>query len=253
MRKKIYYTSYTDDVVKNSNQDYKLKPGYKWINNNIFFKIESVIIYGLALVVGYIYCKLVLHIHYKNRKVLKENKDKGYFIYANHTQPFGDVVIPAIGCIGKRIYVIVSQSNYGLPVIGPLLPQLGALPVPDSIGEFKKFKEGYITRINQKHPVVVYPEAHVWPYYNKIRPFELTSFRFPAELSVPAYAMTTTYQKRRFGKGVKTTVYFDGPFEADANLSIKENQKYLHDIVYDSMLERSTHSTYSYYEYLKSE
>ncbi len=249
----IYYSSYTEDVVKSRNQNYRLKPDYKWINDNVFHKAGSFIIYGAAVIAGLVGCKLVWGISYKNKKVLKECMDKGYFIYANHTQPVGDVVIPALSCIRKRAYVIVSQSNYGIPVIGKLLPMLGALPVPDSISEYKKFAKSYKKRISEGHPVVIYPEAHVWPYYSKIRPFEKTSFRFPAELKAPVYVMTTTYTRRKlFGKVMKRpkiNVYVDGPYYVDDNISVKDNQQQLHDKVYEVMSMRSKQSDYEYIHY----
>ena len=251
--KVIYYSSYKDDVVKSSNQDYKLKSDYKWINDNIFHRLLSCVIYAIAIVAGIIGCKLFFGISYKNKKVLKECRHKGYFIYANHTQPVGDVVIPALGCIGKRVYVIVSQANYGIPVIGKLLPMLGALPVPASISEYKSFAAAYKKRIANKHPVVIYPEAHVWPYCTYIRPFEKTSFRFPAELKAPVYVMTTTYTRRRI-LGVVTkrpgiNVYVDGPYYPDAKLSVKENQQMLYDKVYETMRLRSKNSDYEYIHY----
>lgn len=252
--KVIYYSTYTDDVVESSNQNYRLKSGYRWINNNVFHKAGSHIIYGIAVIAGLTGCKLVWGISYKNKKVLRECIDKGYFIYANHTQPVGDVVIPAISCIRKRVYVIVSQANYGIPVIGKLLPMLGALPIPNSISEYKKFTKAYKKRISDGHPVVIYPEAHVWPYYNKIRPFEKTSFRFPAELGAPVYVMTTTYTRRRlFGRAMKKpkiNVYVDGPYYIDENLSIKDNQQQLHDKVYEVMNMRSKQSDYEYIQYI---
>ena len=216
----IYYSSYTDDVVKSHNQSFKLKTNYEWINNSLLFKMASIVI-------GYICCKLFFNISYKNRKLLKKCKKDGYFVYANHTQPVGDVVIPALACVGKRVYVIVSQANYGIPVIGKILPELGALPVPDSISQYKKFTEAYKKHIEQGHPVIIYPEAHVWPYYTQIRPFEKTSFRFPAELNKPVYVMTTTY----------------------THAGIKYNQKMLHDRVYEVMKSRSHLSDYEYIRY----
>ncbi len=59
---------------------------------------------------------------------------------------------------------------------------LGALPVPDSISEYKKFSKAYKKRISDGHPVVIYPEAHVWPYYTGIRPFERRPSAFQQSL-----------------------------------------------------------------------
>ena len=41
----IYYSSYTDDVVKSHNQSFKLKTNYEWINNSLLFKMASMVIY----------------------------------------------------------------------------------------------------------------------------------------------------------------------------------------------------------------
>ena len=36
-----FYDSYTEDFVTSSNQDCEDKDNYKWLNNNIFYKIIS--------------------------------------------------------------------------------------------------------------------------------------------------------------------------------------------------------------------
>ena len=70
-----------------------------------------------------------------------------------------------------------------------------------------------------KKCVVIYPEAHVWKYYTKIRPYPSTSFKFPVHCNVPAFCMTTTYYKRKLGKKPGIVVYIDGPFMLDNNLT----------------------------------
>lgn len=106
-------------------------------------------------------------------------------------------------------------------------------------------------RIDHHHPIVVYPEAHIWPYYTKIRPFKSTSFRYPIKYDVPAYCFTTTYQKRKFSKKPKITVYVDGPFYPKQDLHGKEQEIELRNQVYNCMVERSKNSTYEYYKYYK--
>ena len=54
------YTSYTDDFVTSNNQNYELKDNYKWLNNNIFYKIISSFLYFLSYLVALIYSKLIL-------------------------------------------------------------------------------------------------------------------------------------------------------------------------------------------------
>lgn len=244
-----YYKSYDDDLVKSKNQDYKLKENYKWIKDNISYKICSKIVYFIAYIFGLFYCKFILHVKVKNRKILKKYKKQGYFLYGNHTQALGDVFIPAHVCNDKRIYVVVSAANLGVAGIGPLLPLLGALPIPDSIKNTKKLWDAIEKRIEQKKCVVIYPEAHVWPYYTKIRPFPSTAFKFPVKCNAPSFCMTTTYYKRKFGKKPGITVYIDGPFIQDEKLTKKENEEKICKEIYKCMLNRSKNSTYEYIKY----
>ena len=103
----------------------------------------------------------------------------------------------------------------------------------------------------EKKCVVIYPEAHVWPYYTGIRPFPASSFRFPVECGAPVFVMTTTYQKRKTGRTPKAKIYVDGPFWPDDSLKKKERQQHLRDQVYACMTERSKNSTYDYIRYVK--
>ncbi len=249
MKKINYYESFEDDFVQSEDQNYKLPDDYRWIHSNIFYKICSRLIYEVAYFISLIYCRFFLHIRIKNRKILKKYKNQGYFIYGNHTQPIGDVFTPAHCCKEKRTYVIASSSNLKVKVIGGILPILGILPIPDSANKMKDFIKAVKKRVDEKKAVVIYPEAHVWPYYTKIRPFPIISFKFPVENNAVSFSITTTYQKRKFGKRPRITVYVDGPFKLDENLNKKENQKKLAEEIFKCMENRSKESTYDYIEY----
>ena len=68
------YASYTDDFVTSSNQNYELKDNYKWLNNNIFYKIISSLLYFFSYLVALIYSKLILRVTFKNKEVLRGYK-----------------------------------------------------------------------------------------------------------------------------------------------------------------------------------
>ena len=80
MKKIYYFNTYEDDVIESHKQNYSLKKNYKWLHNNIIYQLCSWIIYYFFVIVSLIYCKLVLKVTYKNRKVLK--KAKSYFVYS---------------------------------------------------------------------------------------------------------------------------------------------------------------------------
>ncbi|MDE6546989.1 MAG: 1-acyl-sn-glycerol-3-phosphate acyltransferase, partial [Lactobacillus sp.] len=109
--------------------------------------------------------------------------------------------------------------------------------------------KGVRTLTSKNAHIVIYPEAHVWPYYTEIRPFPETSFNFPVQANKASFVMSTTYQKRKFSKRPKITVYIDGPFFPDPSLPKKQQQKKLHDQVFQQLKDRSKLSDYSYYQY----
>lgn len=251
--KVVYYKSFEQDIVTNKNQDYKIKDNFVWIHKNRIYKFFSKILYVLAYIISFFYCKFFLHMKIENNKIIKQYKKQGYFLYANHTQPIGDVFMPAHVCKNKRTYVVVSPANLGIPVIGKLLPMLGALPISDSISGNKKFLDAIDIRIKEKKCVVIYPEAHVWPYYTDIRPYEIASFKLPINLEVPSFVITTTYYKRKFGNKPGIKIFVDGPFVVNKKLTKKEQAEELKKEVYECMKKRSEESTYEYIKYIKGE
>lgn len=251
-RETRYYDSYLDDFVESRNQNVKLKDNYSWLHTNSVYKFFSRILYGFAVLFSLIYCKLFLHISIKNRDVIKEARRTGCFLYGNHTQPIGDAFSPVLCAFPKRIYVVAGTANLGIPFLGKIIPMLGGVIVPDEKKHMKEFLDGIKYRIDKKSCVVIYPEAHVWPYCGFVRTYPFTSFGFPVMLDAPAFCMTTTYQKRKFGKKPKMTVYMDGPFYPDKDLKSKEAQIKLHDDIYRCMIKRSKNNTYDYIRYERS-
>lgn len=250
MRRIRYYNSFTDDFEQSANQNFKLPQNYKWVKTNLTSKILAEIIYGLAVIFGGLYCKFVLHIKIIGRKNLKGIKG-GFLIYGNHTQPVGDVFIPALCVLPKRIYTVVSTANYGIPFIGKILQYLGALPIVDTLSGIKELNRAIEYRLNNGNPIVVYPEAHVWEYYTGIRPFADTSFKFAVKYNVPAFAMTVTYKKSKIFKKPTTEVFIDGPFYAQGDTT-KSKVCNLHNIVFETMKSRAENSNYEYIKYVKN-
>lgn len=247
MKKTRYYSSFEDDFAESAQQDFKLPEDYKWIRTGFVNRLLSGVVYGLAVVFGTIYCRLFLHMKIRGKKKLRKIKG-GYFIYGNHTQPVGDVFIPALCAFPKRIYTVVSTANYGIPVIGKVLPFLGALPVAQSVHGIKELGRAIEKRLGKGHPVVIYPEAHVWEYYTGIRPFSDTSFKFPARFQCPVFAVTVTYKKSRIFRKPVAEVFIDGPFCSQANTP-KESARDLCRQVREAMTERSKNSNCDYIEY----
>ena len=246
-----YYHSFDEDVVVSKRQDMQIPKRYKWYHTNLIYRLVSDIVYALATVFAFIYAKLVLHIKVENRKAFLKCRKQGYILYGNHTQPIGDAFNPATYVAPKRIYTVAGPANLGIPVLGRLLPMLGALITPGSYDGTKQLLAAVEQHLQKGRCIVVYPEAHVWPWCAFIRPFSDTAFKFPVMFHVPCYCMTTTYQQPKHGRKPRIVVYIDGPFYVEERVKAKEEQRRLHDEVFACMNSRSQSSNYEYIRYEK--
>lgn len=251
----IYYTDELNEefstakiVPKKIDENYKYKHGVIW-------NITSYIIQNfISMFIKVPYQKIKFKLKYIGKEKLKKCKNEGYFIYANHTQAFADTFIPSVGIYPKRNFLIVNPENISMKGLGHLVEMLGAIPVPGNIEAMKNFLEIIEERVNNNCAITIYPEAHIWPYYTKIRNFKDVSFKYPIKWNKPAYCMTNTYQS--YGKNndkIKIVTYIDGPFFPDEGLSPKEAQKNLRDKIYNKMVERSQNSNIEYIKYIKKD
>lgn len=232
----------------------KIDENYKY-EHNPFWEVCSYLIqnvFSMPIKVGYE--KIKFKLKYIGKEKLKQCKKEGYFIYANHTQAFADTFITSVGNYPKRNFLIVNPANVSIKGAGHLIEMLGAIPTPSSKTAMKNFLKIIEKRIKNKNSVTIYPEAHIWPYYTKIRNFKDVSFKYPVELQAPSFCMTNTYQK--YGKNkekIKIITYIDGPFYPNNELPKKEAQKELRDKIYNQMVERSKNSDVEYIKYIKKE
>ena len=255
MDKKVYYYSdeLNDDFAEKSIEPIKIDENYKYVHKNIFWKIGSFIVYRLiALPIAFVYSKCVHKLKVVGKEKLKEAKGSGYFTYQNHTQVILDTLMPTLINFPRKAHIVAHPDNVSIPILGGFNKMMGGFPIPSDIKTTKNFLSAMEYFLSKKNVIAVYPEAHVWPYYTKIRSFVNTSFKYPVKYNVPAYAYTTTY-KDRPGKKPQIVVYIDGPFYADDNLSTKKAEQDLRDKVYNAMANRAKNSNVEYCKYIKIE
>lgn len=255
-RKIIYYSDELNDEFSSAqitprviDENYKYKKGKVW--DFFSFIIQNII--SMPIKVGY--AKIKFRIKYVGKEKLKQCKNSGYFVYVNHTQAFADTFIPSIAIFPKRNFLIVNPENISVKPFGWLVELLGAIPVPGNKTAMKNFLQTVEYRINKKQSITIYPEAHIWPYYTKIRPFKSVSFKYPVEMKKPIFCITNTYQKRgEKGDKVKIVSYIDGPFYPEESLkTAKEQKEDLRNRIYERMVDRSKNSNVDVIEYRKKE
>lgn len=204
-----------------------------------------------ATPLAFFYTKAAHHHRVIGREKLREAKGTGCFLYGNHTQTAADPLIPSMLLFPREVFTVVHPANVSMPILGRITPSLGALPLPDDLAAHKNFLRAVAQRIGEGHAVTIYPEAHIWPYYTKIRPFPDDSFAYPVKCGAPAFCFTNTYQKRRFSKKPKIVTYIDGPFWPDPTLPPREARKKLRDGIYETMCDRAQNSTVQRIRYIR--
>ena len=253
-QKVIYYKDELNDEFSEA----KIEPriideNYNYEHKNPLWNLSTYLVQNVISVpIKFIYVKLKFRIKYVGREKLKPYKKQGYFVYSNHTQAFADTFIVTNTIFPKRNYLIVNPENVSMKGLGNFVQKFGAIPIPNVRNGMKNFLASIRNKIEKGYSITIFPEAHIWPYYTKIRPFKNVSFRYPIELNVPTFCVTNTYQKRGKNK-VKITTYVDGPFFPDSDLdNIQEKKQNLRDKVYNAMMERSKNSNYEYIKYIKN-
>lgn len=232
----------------------KIDGSYRYLRDGIFGRAAHIFWYRIvAAPLAACYMKLHFHHRIVGRNALRLAAGQGYYMYGNHTHPLADALIPTLVNLPVETYVIVHPNNVSMPFLGRITPYLGALPLPDDREAAKHFLQAQKQCIADKKCVMIYPEAHIWPYYTDIRPFADTSFRYPAKEKAPVFCLTNTYQKRRHSKKPQILTYIDGPFFADPQKSAKEQKRALREQVYAAMKERAKQNNMEIVRYVKAE
>ena len=254
-RKVIYYTDELHDEFSTAViEPIRIDGDYTYVRKSPFRRLTHFFWYRIvAFPIAFLYTKFKFHHRIVNAKVIRPYRKGGYFLYGNHTQDIGDAFIPNMINKTKDKYLIVHPNNVSIPVIGKVTPSLGALPLPDDRAAYRHFLEAIEYRIRTNRAVVVYPEAHIWPYYTGIRPFPDTSFYYPLKLGVPTFCFTNTYQKRKHSAKPKIVTYVDGPFFPNPDLPHKEQLADLRNRVHAKMCERAERSDCVVIQYIKKE
>ena len=244
-KKTVYYNDPSEDFV-GAGKSVPLPRDYKYVNDSLAARIGSAILYrAVATPIAFLHNKLVLGERIVGRKNLPRHG--GYLLFCNHAEQVGDAFTPSLAAFPRRVYVVVHPDNLAWGAVAGLTPALGALPLPADVRGAREFNAAIKRRLGEGGVVTVYPEAHVWPKCNFIRPFSESCFDMPRMYGVPIYTATRTY--RRTPLGYRTVVYIDGPFSPRDDLSRKEAREELLCRVREVMSERASASDVEVYRY----
>jgi 1-acyl-sn-glycerol-3-phosphate acyltransferase len=258
-QERVYYYENlnTDDFAHNIGIKWNPLPKkMKWVHKGLLWNLLSYILYyGFAIPVLFIYTKIKFSLKVVGKKKLKRaHLKQGYFLYGNHTQE-ADGFIPQVFITNpKRTYVVCSQDVVCIKGIRGLVQMLGALPVSKTPLESQKFVDAIDYRHKRGDAILIFPEAHIWPYTTMIRDFPDTSFTYPASLNAPVVAYCSTYKERKFfrHRPPQLILHVSDPFYPDQSLPLGERAHALREQVYNYMVDVSSSlDNYEYVRYIK--
>ncbi len=249
-----YYSDILNDEFSTTQIKTKtIDENYKYIRKGPFRFLTHIFWYRVvACSIGCLYMKFKFRHKVINKKALKPYKKQAYFVYGNHTQDIADAFIPTVANRYKETYVIVHPNNVSMPYLGRVTASMGAIPLPDNMKASKNFIKCIDYRIQKNRTIMIYPEAHIWPYCTFIRPFKDLSFRYPVEYDKPAFCFVNVYKPRKNGK-VRIETHIRGPFFADKTLSNKDARLKLRNEVYENMCELAKLNEVEVVRYIEKE
>ena len=203
----------------------------------------------------FLYCKLVFGLRIENRKALRALPG-GYFLYGNHTNTLADAFIPTLLAFPRRANIITSADTVSIPGVRNIVQMLGAIPLANTIEGTRQFLAAMHRRLERGQAVMIYPEAHIWPYYNGVRPFPDTSFAYPVHEQLPAVAAAVVYRQRKLLRALppRITVVVSDPFYPDPALPPRSARRDLHKKVYTFLCDTvSARRSYAHIEYLPAQ
>ena len=262
MKKKGPKIIYYSDELNNDFAGTNIKTAcidekFQYVHKGFWWRALSfVLYYVVAFPLVWIYENIILQVKFVNKSALKKYRRRSCFIYGNHTG-FYDAFTPNLISFPHRNSIIVGADTVSIKGLRSIVQMMGAFPLPDNYHAKKNFLEGLEYLVKKGENITVYPEAHIWHYYNGVRPFGEGSFYYPVKFDTPVFAFFTAYTKPKglfacFRKA-NITVYVSDPIFPDENLPAQEKITDLRNKVYNFMVEKSKLSDYEAIKYVRQE
>ncbi|MCH3910097.1 MAG: 1-acyl-sn-glycerol-3-phosphate acyltransferase [Bacilli bacterium] len=248
-----YKDPLNDDFTKAQVKMKHLPENFRYLHKGLVYYVFSCFLYYvIAIPVLWLVGKIGWSFRVVGaKKIRKAHLRHGYFLYGNHTSVGDGMFAPTVITNPRKSFLVCSREAVSIPGIRYLEVMLGAMPLPETPKQTEKFIEAISHRYYVGNPIIIFPEAHIWPYCTRIRPFPETSFTYPAQLGAPVFAMCTTYEEHRIFKFRKPrpVVHVSDPIYPDMSKPLKERTKLLREAVYGYMVDVS--SSFENVEYIR--
>lgn len=174
--------------------EFKIDENYEYVPKSKTFSFVSDFIY---YIIAYPILKILLKVVYNLKIEGKENIkniESGAITVSNHVL-FLDCAMIGASCGLKRVYYTTREESFKIPGVRKLIKLLRAIPIPNSIKNRYHFLDVVDNLLENGKIVHFYPEASMFPYYEKIRNFKNGAFDIAVKNDVPIIPIVITFKE----------------------------------------------------------
>lgn len=185
----------------------------------------------------------------KYARAVKKSK-KGAVTISNHCMGL-DCVMACQANWPKMTYLPTLHTTFQLPYVRHIVRWLNAFPIPNTTSGTMKFVKEVDEVLQKRKFVHFFPEASLWPWYDRVRKFKPGAFSFAARNEVPILPLVVLFRPRKitriFFKRPKVSIQILEPIYADPNLKGKAQINDLMNRAHDVMQKCVEENNLKYY------
>ena len=163
--------------------NFEIKDDYKYIIDNRIFNAFSDLLAIIATPILWIINIVLFGFDVQGVDNLRKVSG-GKVTISNHIHPM-DCTMNGLINFPERTYFPTLATNFKIPFIRHLIRILYAIPIPKKVTQKEKFFEEIKKALLDGKTVHMYPEAALWPYYEKLRPFKKGAFKMAVDAKCP--------------------------------------------------------------------
>ena len=163
--------------------NFEIKDDYKYIIDNKILNCFSDLLFIIITPILWILNKVMFGFEVEGVENLRKVSG-GKITISNHVHPM-DCTMNGLINFPERTYFPTLATNFKIPFIRHLIRILYAIPIPKKQEQKEKFFEQINKALLDGKTIHMYPEAALWPYYEKIRPFKKGAFKMAVEANCP--------------------------------------------------------------------
>lgn len=174
--------------------EFNIDENYEYIKKGKIFEwYSNMLYYGVAMPVLYVLTKILYDLKIEGKENL-QNLETGAVSVSNHVL-FLDCAMVGLALEDKKVYYTTLEDSFKIPIVRKLIKLLRAVPIPKEKRNKLNFMQEIDKALQNGDIIHFYPEASLWPYYNKIRNFKTGAFHFAVKNNVPIIPMVISFRR----------------------------------------------------------